>query len=198
MCKPVSTRGAFPKVKGGTLTTRETRATKGVVPGFRPAAALRVAGALFALFAASSLRAESYVGAAGALVLPQGGSELRRVGGAAVRGGAYLSDFWALEGEAAWLEDSVGLAVSALVHVQAWPVYGDLFGYSSFDPFVTAGACGWLDGCGSGQVGPQLGLGAFWHLDDHWSLRADASATLGVETDVEVVYSLAVGVQYGF
>ena len=153
---------------------------------------------LFALLASGSLFAESYLGAAGALTLPSGGSVLRRVGGAAVRGGAYLSDFWAIEGEGAWLEDSVGLAVVALAHLQAWPAYGDLFGYSAFDPFVTAGARGWMDGHGSGQLGPQLGLGAFWHLDDRWSLRADASATLGVETDVEVVYSLSAGVQYGF
>ena len=139
-----------------------------------------------------------YVGAAGALVLPPGGSDLRRVGGAAVRAGAYLSDFAALEGEAAWLEDSAGLALAALVHAQAWSVYGDLFGYSSFDPFVTAGARGWLGGRDGGQLGPQLGVGAFWHFDDNWSLRADANATLGLETNVEVVYSLAVGVQYGF
>lgn len=140
----------------------------------------------------------AYVGAAGVLTLPQGGSRLGRLGGAAVRGGAYLSDFWAIEGDIAWQENAAGFGVDALMHVQAWPAYGDLFGYSAFDPFVTAGARGWLDGHGAGQVGPQLGLGAFYHLDDHWSLRADATATLGIETNVEMVYSLAVGVQYGF
>lgn len=140
----------------------------------------------------------AYVGAAGVLTLPQGGSRLDRLGGAAVRGGAYLSDFWAVEGDVAWQENAAGLGVDALLHVQAWPVYGDLFGYAAFDPFVTVGARGWLDGHGVGQVGPQLGLGAFYHLGDRWSLRADANATLGLETDVEVVYSLAVGVQYGF
>ncbi len=153
---------------------------------------------LLAMLAASSLFAETYLGAGGVLTLPQGGSHLRRVGGAALRGGAYLSDFWALEGDVAWQEDAAGLGVDALVHVQAWSAYGDLFGYSAFDPFVTLGAHGWLAGHGDGQVGPQVGLGAFWHLDDHWSFRADANATLGLESDVEVVYSLSVGVQYGF
>lgn len=158
---------------------------------------------LVSLLSVADARAESgidaaYVGAAGALTLPQGGSQLRRLGGAAVRGGAYLSDFWAVEADLAWQENAAGFGVDTLVHVQEWSVYGDLFGYSAFDPFVTVGARGWLGDHGVGQVGPQIGLGAFYHLDDHWSLRADATATLGVDTDVEVVYSLAVGVQYGF
>ena len=152
----------------------------------------------FFLLLSSSLFAEVYVGAAGALMLPPGGSDLRRVGGVSLRGGAYLSDFVALEGEAAWLEDSVGLAADALVHAQAWSVYGDLFGYSAFDPFVTLGARGWLGGRHGGQVGPQVGVGAFYHFDDHWSLRLDANATFGLETNVEMVYSLGVGIQYGF
>ena len=153
---------------------------------------------LFVILSCSSLFAEAYVGAGGTIVLPQGGSDLRRVGGVSLRGGAYVSDFVALEGEAVWLEDSVGLAADALVHAQAWSVYGDLFGYSAFDPFVTLGARGWLGGRDGGQVGPQVGVGAFYHFDDHWSLRLDANATLGLETNVEMVYSLGVGIQYGF
>ena len=151
--------------------------------------------------AASDARDEAsafYLGAGGVLTLSQGGSSLRRVGGAAVRGGANHSDFWALEGDVAWQENAAGLGVDALVHLQAWSVYGDLFGYSPFDPFVTAGVRGWIGDRDAGQVGPQLGLGAFWHLDDRWSIRADANATLGLETDVEVVYTLAMGVQFAF
>ena len=142
--------------------------------------------------------APAYLGAAGTLTLPQGGSRLRRLGGAAVRGGVYLSDFWAVEGDVAWQENAAGLGVDALVHVQAWSGYGDLFGYSAFDPFVTAGARGWLVSDGDGQVGPQMGLGAFYHLDDSWSLRAEANVTLGVETRVEAIYTISVGVQNGF
>ena len=159
---------------------------------------VRLIASLLIVLLAWSVHAEAYLGAGGALVLPQGGSDLRRVGGVSLRGGAYLSDFVALEGEAAWLEDSAGLAANALVHAQAWSVYGDLFGYSAFDPFVTLGARGWLGGRHGGQVGPQVGVGAFYHFDDHWSLRLDANATLGLETNVEMVYSLGVGIQYGF
>lgn len=138
-----------------------------------------------------------YVGLAGQMMLPQGGSRLHHVGGAAVRGGYYLTEDWAVEGEAAWLENSAGLALDALGHFQGWDLYGDLFGYSRFDPFVTFGAKGWL-GRSCGQVGPKVGLGAFCHLTDSWSLRADADATLGLEASCEMVYSFSVGVQFGF
>ena len=137
-----------------------------------------------------------YVGIAGQLMLPQGGSQLHHVGGAAFRGGCYLTENWAVEGEAAWLEDEAGLALDALGHFQGWDFYGDLFGYSQFDPFVTLGARGWLGR--RGQVGPKAGLGAFYHLTDEWALRADADATLGLETRCEMLYSISVGVQYSF
>ena len=151
-----------------------------------------------AFAADGSEEAESwYVGVSGMLLLPQGGSRMHRVGGAALRGGCYLSEDWALEGEAASLEDTVGLACAALWHLQGWALYGDLFGYSRFDPFLTVGARGWI-GRGCGQVGPKAGLGAFYYLTDSWSLRADADATLGLETAREMLYTISVGVQYSF
>ena len=137
------------------------------------------------------------IGGAASLMLSQGGSRMRHVGGAAMRGGYYLTENWAVEGEAAWLEDVAGLGVGALGHVQGWSLYGDLFGYSRFDPFVTLGARGWI-GRDCGQVGPKAGLGAFYHLTDDWALRADADATLGLETNCELLYTLSVGVQYSF
>ncbi len=155
--------------------------------------------ALFLVFclASSVLSAETYVGLSGSVTLPQGGSRMHRVGGAAIRGGTYLTEDWAVEGEVAWLENFAGLGVQALGHFQGWGLYGDLFGYSRFDPFVTLGAKGWVgDGCG--QVGPKAGLGAFYHLTDSWSLRADADATLGLETNCEMLYSISAGFQYAF
>ena len=35
-------------------------------------------------------------------------------------------------------------------------------------------------------------------LTDNWSLRADADATLGLDSDVAMLYSLSLGVQYAF
>ena len=138
-----------------------------------------------------------YVGLAGQMMLPQGNARLHRVGGAALRVGAYLNEDLAVEGEVAELEDVAGLSCALLGHFQGWSLYGDLFGYSRFDPFVTVGAKGWI-GRDCGQVGPKAGLGAFYHLTDSWSLRADADATLGHETDCEMLYSLSVGGQYSF
>ena len=138
-----------------------------------------------------------FVGVSGTVMLPQGGSRLRNVGGVAVRGGCYLTADWAFEADVSWLEDSLGLGVDALGHLQGWDFYGDLFGYSRFDPFVTLGVRGWVDD-GRGQVGPKAGLGAFYHLTDAWAIRADADATLGLETECEMLYTLFVGVQCSF
>lgn len=130
-----------------------------------------------------------YVGAAAAIALPQGGScHLRRVGGASLRAGYYLSDFWAIEGEGAWLENAAGLSVAGLWH---W------WGYERLDPFFTVGARGWI-GRDCGQVGPKVGIGTFYHLTDSWSLRADVDATLGLDSAVEVDYTISAGVQYSF
>ena len=153
---------------------------------------------IFSVFCLTAfvLSAETYVGVSGSVLLPQGGSKMHRLGGAAVRIGSYLNENWAVEGEAAWLENAAGLSAQALGHLQGWDLYGDLFGYSRFDPFVTLGAKGWLGR--EGQVGPKLGLGAFYHLTDSWALRFDADATLGLESRCEMLYSLSVGVQYSF
>ncbi len=126
------------------------------------------------------------VGAAAQIVLPQGGQKMARRGGAAARVGYYLTEMLAVEGEAAWLENRAGLAVRGLWH---W------WGYERLDPFFTFGVRGWLN---HGQVGPSGGFGAFYHIDDFWSLRFDADATLGVESDVGMAYGFAVGIQRTF
>ena len=125
------------------------------------------------------------VGASAMMVLPQGGSNLRQLGGAAVRVGYYISEFWAVEGEVAWLEDRAGLATDVLWH---W------WGYERFDPFLTLGWRGWING----DVGPKAGMGAYYHLTESLSLRFDADATLGLDGDVAMAYALAIGFQLSF
>ena len=129
-----------------------------------------------------------------ALTLPQGGSRLGRAGGAVARAGVCMSEYWAIEASAGQLERYTALGAGALVHFYALDLYDRFFGYSAFDPFVTAGANGWIDRR-RGQVGPAAGLGAFWHLDDNWSIRADASATMGLDSGVEMLYTVSVGLQ---
>lgn len=140
----------------------------------------------FVALAAFAVRAEFYVGVAEGVVIPQGGSRMSRHTGAAFRFGCYLTEMWAIEGEAAVVAERTGLGARALWH---W------WGYERLDPFFTFGARGWLK---DGQVGPDAGLGAFYHLTESLSLRLDANATLGVESDVDMVYSLAAGLQYSF
>ena len=126
-----------------------------------------------------------YVGASATLVMPQGGGDMRRLGGATARVGYYVTEALAVEADAAWLEDCAGLGVQGLWH---------FWGYERFDPFLTFGARGWIDG----DLGPVAGIGVFYHLTDNWSLRADAQATLGIDSDCDMVYSLGAGVQYTF
>ena len=152
---------------------------------------------LLALAASAEEPAESgwYAGGAAQLVLPQGGSRMRRLGGGAARAGRYLTDSLALECEAAWLEDSAALAARAVWHLHGWEEFDMLFGYERLDPFLSAGARGWVH---DGQVGPSAGLGAFYYLTDDWAFRFDAEATLGLDTRVETVYSISAGIQYFF
>lgn len=154
--------------------------------------------ALVAIFAFSSVGAAEenvfeetdfsrfYVEAGAAMVLPQGGAEMPRRTGAALRGGWYFAEFWAVEGEVSWLEDRVGFSAEALWH---W------WGYERFDPFFTMGAKGWMD---NGQVGPAAGFGAYYHLTENWSLRFDADAAVGVDSGAEMIYSLGAGIHFAF
>ena len=124
-----------------------------------------------------------YVGAAGMVTLPQGGDG--RLGGAAMRFGHCLNEFWALEGEVAWLENRAGGALGVLWH---W------WGYERLDPFFTFG----VRGIGGVDEGPKAGLGAFYNLTETLSLRFDADAMLGLEGDASVTYSLSAGLQFSF
>lgn len=129
-----------------------------------------------------------YVGAAGTIFLPQGGDGSRRLAGGTGRVGWYMTEFWALEGEAAWLENSTGLGIDVLWH---W------WGYERLDPFFTFGAKGWIGGR-AGDLGPKAGIGSFYHLTDSLSLRFDADATLGLDGDERMNYTLSAGVQWSF
>lgn len=126
-----------------------------------------------------------YAGGGASLVLPQGGGRMHRRVGAEVRLGYYADDFLAVEASVAWMERDAGFGLRGLWH---W------WGYEKFDPFFTFGAKGWIEG----DAGPSVGWGCFWHLDDNWSLRLDADATLGFDGDAEMVYSIGAGIQFAF
>ncbi|MBO7482695.1 MAG: hypothetical protein J6U17_02255 [Kiritimatiellae bacterium] len=159
-----------------------------------------LAAAVFASAALLSLAEDfalprRYVGASAALTLPQGGSRMRRIGGAAARAGYYFNDNFALECEAGRLEDRTALAARGVWHAQGWEWFGRLFGYERLDPFATLGARGWTP---NGQVGPAFGLGAFYYLGDAWAVRFDAEFELGLDTRAETSHTLSLGLQYSF
>lgn len=179
----------------------ETFGVKALMKAMRKA--LKISTVFVSLLFALTVNAEEdaedlsafCLGASGSLVLPQGGSRMSHLGGAAFRAGYYLNGWFALEGEASWMEDSAGLAAHGIVHWKGWNEWDMLFGFSRWDPFFTLGACGWLP---DGQVGPAAGVGILYYLDDNWALRASAEATLGLDSRTEMIYSLDLGVQYSW
>ena len=88
----------------------------------RFAVALIVACLVFSSFADEETNGETgwYSGVAAQLVLPQGGARMHRLGGGAARVGYYFTGSLALEAEAAWLENVVGLSARALWHLHGW------------------------------------------------------------------------------
>ncbi len=126
-----------------------------------------------------------YAGSKAVAVFAQGGAEMRNCCGAGAYAGYYIGDFTAAEVSGALLENRAGVSFRFLWH---W------WGYEKFDPFFTLGANGFI----KGEAGPSFGWGTFWHFNDNWSLRFDSDATLGVEGEDEMVYTLSAGVQYSF
>ncbi len=136
-----------------------------------------------------------YVEPVAQFVFPQGGGDLRQLSGAAVRFGGNVSDTFSTFYEVAALENQCGLAVRGNWSLQSWDWFGQMFGYERFDPFVSLGVRGWLP---HGDVGPCIGLGFLYYLDDHWAVRVDGDVTLGLESEVETIHSVSAGIQYLF
>ena len=155
-----------------------------------------------------------YVGAAGGMLLPGNGNSLKRAALVAARGGWYLDEYLAVEAEALCAphasSDEGGTAVwggsaQALWHLSGWEAFDKLFGCERFAPFLTGGVqalCAprhvFADGSHRTGIGPSVGFGAFYHLTDNWSLRAEARAALAVDSPCGMTYSLLAGVQYSF
>ena len=155
-----------------------------------------------------------YVGAAGGLLLPGNGNCLKRAALVAARGGWYLDEYLAFEGEALCAPHASsdvggtavwGGSVQALWHLSGWEAFDKLFGCERFAPFLTCGAqalCAprhvFADNSHRTGIGPSAGFGAFYHLTDNWSLRAEARAALAVDSPCGMTYSLLAGIQYSF
>lgn len=185
----------MPMICAGHYET-ETFGVKALARGMKKA--LRIATVFVALLVCVRAQAEEagdsfFAEAAPAVLLPQGGA--RAQAGVAVRAGGNVSEVVALEAEATAYEKTTALAARARLFWRACDEYDKLFGFSRFDPFFTLGAKGWIR---HGEVGPSAGVGAFWYLTDRWALRADADATLGLDGESEMRYTVAAGVDFSF
>ena len=170
---------------------------KGILRGKGLPMALRLHLALFAALASATLLAEqedswaeydferNYVSAQAVSILPQGGGDMRRLGGGVFRYGYYTGDFLAVELSAFCTENVPGVSLKGLWH---W------WGYERTDPFFVFGAACFPDG----DSGPVLGAGLFRHFGDNWSLRLDAGFMAGLESASEAVFSVSCGIQYAF
>ena len=155
-----------------------------------------------------------YAGASAGMSLPGNGSSLKRAALVAARGGWYLDEYFALEAEALCAPNAAsgegctpvwGGAVQALWHLSGWEAFDKLFGCERFAPFLTGGVqtlCAprhvFADGSHRTGTGPCAGFGAFYHLTDNISLRAEARAALAVDSPCGMAYSLLAGVQFSF
>ena len=163
----------------------------------------------------SSGYAPAYLGASGGLFLPGNGSLLKRAAMASARGGWYLSDNLALELEGGAAPNAVSsrggnatvtmFAARGLFHLTGIEEFDKLFGCERFDPFVTFGAAAlfasrhvFADDSHRTAIGPTVGVGAFYHLTDRWSLRFDATAAMAVDTPCGMAYGLSLGLQWSF
>jgi hypothetical protein len=152
-----------------------------------------------------------YAGGGGSLMLPGHGNTLRRAAAVTVQGGWYVTDFWALELAGMCVPHASSarggttvdaLSLRGLFHLSGWEAFDKLFGCERFDPFATCGAsaafssrAAFADGTRRTGIGPTAGIGFFYHLSEHWSVRAEATAGLAVDEDCGMIYAVGIGVQ---
>lgn len=155
-----------------------------------------------------------YAGVAGGLLLPGGGSSLRRAADVSFRAGRYVDTFLAFELEGACAPHVCsgdgggtlsGVAARGLYHLSGVAFYDNLFGCERFDPFVTFGAAtrfgsrhAFADGSHRTATGPVAGVGAFYHLTDSLDFRVDAQAMLAADSPCGMLYSVVAGLQWNF
>ncbi len=160
------------------------------------------------------LTSRSYVGASGGVMLPGGGSTLRRAADVAVRVGTEWSDYAEVELEAACAPNAStraggealsGAAARMVLHMSGWEAFDKLFGCERFDPFVAVGAAArfgarhaFAHGDRRTAAGPAVGVGAFYHLTDSLDLRFDAQAMVGIDSPCSEIYTVCVGLQWNF
>ncbi len=156
-----------------------------------------------------------YAGAAAGMFMPGSGVAARRAAAAEFTLGHSFSDCYALEAALFSVPHAScasgggctlsGGALRALAHLSAIEEFDLLFGSERFDPFVTIGISSifathrvFNDRDRRSGIGPEAGFGFFYHLDDFWSLRADARMGVALDSRSAVAGTVLVGLQCEF
>ena len=132
-----------------------------------------------------------------------------------LRLGYDIDEHWGVEGGLSWAPnitqnkdfktetgDNVtgqsirGLSLDGLYHFDR---------FERFDPYLAAGIATYrandrvfCEGSRRQVTGPRVGAGMFYHLNDRWSLRADARTMMAIDKTSEFLYTADLGVAYRF
>ncbi len=156
-----------------------------------------------------------YAGVSGGAMLPGNGNSLERAASVSLHTGRYLTETFAVETAVAsaphvcagraGAATLTSVSIGALLHFTYFTFYDRLFGSERLDPFLTFGVNGTFasrhvfahDAHRTG-IGPYAGMGAFYHLTDNWSIRAEARAALCCDSPCGMLYVASLGLQYSF
>lgn len=130
-------------------------------------------------------------------MMPSGGADVKGGVGGGITAGCDITENFGLEADVVCHGHTLQFGAEGIWRWQGSSLYSDFFGYSRFDPFSSLGiSC--VVGRGGDQAGPKAGVGAYYHLDNNWSLRFDADAVLALAGRCEMVFSVSAGVVYSF
>jgi len=130
-----------------------------------------------------------------------------------LRLGYDISDHWSVEGGGSWApnitDNGDGKGDAKTDNQSVYGTYIDALyhfnRHNRLDPYLTAGAGYYraedkifCEGDEFSIGGPRVGAGVMYHLNDRWSLRADARAFMALEDDCPFIYTLDAGIVYRF
>ena len=178
---------------------------------------LTMAGFLLVFVAAMTVRANEladaprwYVSPGVGMMFFQGGQPTDEGLNMVLRLGYDINDHWSTEGGGSLAPNISPNQAGSGVDNQAvmglfWDGMYHFNRANRLDPYLTAGV-GYLraqnpifnGGDMFNVFGPRVGAGVMYHLNERWSLRADARAFLPADDDIAMIYTADAGVVYRF
>jgi len=151
-----------------------------------------------------------YVSPAAGVLFSDGNQKTDDAFNMLLRFGYDISDHWSAEAGASWAPNMP--VNDPLVNKGAQNIHGALIDglyhfnrYERWDPYLVGGLGYFTSdnsvfshGTRTDIIGPRVGAGLMYHLNDQWSLRADVRAFMALEEDCEWLYTADAGVVYRF